>query len=171
MRRRSWLLVVIGVAASLLAGCGGAGWATWHPASDRWIEIVTPHFVIDTDLGQPRALSMAHALEDSRAALLASAWPGAKAPRGRTRVMLFARQRDLGRYAGGNNQRVVFTRPGFERLLAFTARRNDPRAALTLVRHAQRRSGVTPENLALQFAALAALTLPHPQRDPTLRLE
>jgi hypothetical protein len=34
--------------------------------------------------------------------------------------MLFAQQRDLSRYAGRNNQGIVFTRPGFERLLAFT---------------------------------------------------
>ena len=35
--------------------------------------------------------------------------------------MVFARQRELSRYAGRNNQGVVFTRPGFERLLAFSA--------------------------------------------------
>lgn len=120
MRRPSWLLVVIGVAASLLAGCGGAGFTRSHPTSDRWVEIETPHFVIDTDLVEPRALWMARALEDARAALLASAWPDAQAPRGKTRVMLFARQRDLSRYAGRNNKGAVFTRPGFERLLAFT---------------------------------------------------
>jgi hypothetical protein len=34
--------------------------------------------------------------------------------------MLFARQRDLSRYAGWGNQGIVFSRPGFERLLAFT---------------------------------------------------
>lgn len=121
MRRRSWLLVVLGVAASLLAGCGSASFPSGRPSPERWIEIVTPHFVITTDLIEPRALSMARTLEDSRAALLASAWSGATPPPGRTRVMAFARQRDLSRYAGRNNQGVVFTRPGFERLLAFSA--------------------------------------------------
>jgi hypothetical protein len=120
MRRRLWLLALIGVAASLFTGCGGASFATWRPPASRWSEIVTPHFVIHTDVAPPRALAMARSLEDSRAALLASAWPGEAAPRGRTRVMLFASPRDLSRYAGKNNQGVVFTRPGFERLLAFT---------------------------------------------------
>ena len=120
MHGRSWLPVVIGVAAALLAGCGGTGFTAWRPTSEPWLEIATPNYVIDTDLARARALSVARALEDSRAALLASAWPGQQAPSGRTRVMLFARQRDLSRYAGRNNQGVVFTRPGFERLLAFT---------------------------------------------------
>lgn len=120
MPRRSWLLAVLGVAVSLFAGCGGASFNTRPSTWERWIEIVTPHFVIATDIPEPRALVMAQALEDSRAALLASAWPGAKDPRARTRVMLFARQRDLSRYAGRGSQGVVFTRSGFERLLAFT---------------------------------------------------
>jgi hypothetical protein len=120
MLRRLWLLAVIGVAVSFVGGCGGASFATRLPSSIRWIEIVTPHFVIHTDVGKPRALAMAQALEDSRSALLASVWPTAKEPHGRTRVMLFARQRDLSRYAGRNNQGAVFTRPGFERLLALT---------------------------------------------------
>jgi hypothetical protein len=47
--------------------------------------------------------------------------------------------------------------PGVIGLLAEDAlARNDAPAALVHVRHAQRRSGVTPRNLALQFAALAA---------------
>lgn len=47
--------------------------------------------------------------------------------------------------------------PGVVGLLAEDAlARNDPRAALIHVRHAQRRSGVTRRNLVLQFAALAA---------------
>jgi hypothetical protein len=120
MLRRLWLLAVIGAAVSFVGGCGGASFATRLPSSVHWIEIVTPHFVIHTDVAEPRALAMAQALEDSRSALLASVWPGAKEPHGRTRVMLFARQRDLSRYAGRNNQGAVFTRPGFQRLLALT---------------------------------------------------
>jgi hypothetical protein len=120
MLRRLWLLAVIGAAVSFVAGCGGASFATRLPTSVRWIEIVTPHFVMSTDVAKPRALAMAQALEDTRAALLASVWPRAKEPHGRTRVMMFARQRDLSRYAGRDNQGAVFTRPGFERLLALT---------------------------------------------------
>lgn len=132
MLRRLWPLVVLGVVASFLAGCGAASFTTGRPASERWLQVVTPHFVVNTDLARPRALSMAQALEDSRAALLASAWPGAEAPRGRTQVMLFAKQRDLSRYAGRNNQGVVFTRAGFERLLAFRAGfvRDEPTVAV-----------------------------------------
>ena len=115
------LLAFLGAAVCLVPACGAASWSMTRPVTHRWIEIVTPHFVIDTDLPQPRALAMAQALEDSRAALLTSVWPEASAPRGRTRVVSFTRQRDLSRYAGKNNQGVVFTRPGFERLLAFTA--------------------------------------------------
>jgi hypothetical protein len=121
MPRRFWLLAVLGATACLVAGCGAASSHVTRPAAFRWIEIITPHFVITTDLPRPRALSMAQALEDSRAALLTSIWPGASAPRGRTRVVAFTRQKELSRYAGRNNQGVVFTRPGFERLLAFTA--------------------------------------------------
>jgi len=121
MRRRRGLRLWIGVVGALLTGCGAGA---WRPSiSGRWLELETPHFVIDTDLGERRARSMAQALEDSRAALLASAWSGAKDPRGRTRVLVFARQRELSRYAGRNNQGVVLTRPGFERLLAFSAGR------------------------------------------------
>jgi hypothetical protein len=54
-------------------------------------------------------------------------------------------------------QRLDPDHPGVVGLLAEDAlARHDPAAALRHVRHAQRRSGVTPRNLALQFAALAA---------------
>jgi hypothetical protein len=54
-------------------------------------------------------------------------------------------------------QRLDPDHPGVVALLAEDAlARNDPEAALIHVRHAQRSSGVTPRNLALQFAALAA---------------
>ncbi len=121
MPRRLWLLTVLGAAVSLAAGCGRASLSAGPPAAERWLEIVTPHYVIATDVAEPHALAMAQALEDLRAALLAAMWPRAEAPRGRTRVMVFARQRELSRYAGRNTAGAVFTRPGFERLLAFAA--------------------------------------------------
>lgn len=121
MLERLWLVAVIGAALSLAAGCGAASFVTMRPASEHWLEVVTPHFAIATDLPEARAVAKARALEDSRAALLAAAWPGMEPPRRRTRVVLFARQRELSRFAGRNNQGAVFTRAGFERLLALTA--------------------------------------------------
>jgi uncharacterized protein DUF1570 len=120
MPRRLRLLVALALALTCVAGCGGAGWTAGHPRSDLWLEVVTPHFVVQTDLIEPRARAVAHALEDSRAALLACAWPGATDPRGRTRALVFTRRKDFARYTDLNNVGVAFTRPGFERLLAFT---------------------------------------------------
>jgi hypothetical protein len=76
---------------------------------------------------------MARSLEDARAALLASAWPGEKGPAGRTRVTVFARSTDFQRYTGvaGNVAGIAMTRPGFERWLAFSpgARNGIPQVA------------------------------------------
>jgi hypothetical protein len=53
-------------------------------SSAHWREITTPHFRINTDLDSDGAEREAQKLEQTRAALLAVAWPGAKDPPTRT---------------------------------------------------------------------------------------
>ena len=120
MPRRSLLLIALLLALAGVSGCGAAGFSTGRSKSDQWLELVTPHFVVQTDLREARAREIAHSLEDSRAALLASAWPGSTDPRGRTRALVFTRRKDFARYTDLNHVGVAYTRPGFERLLAFT---------------------------------------------------
>jgi hypothetical protein len=120
MLRGSMMLPFVTAVVSLLVGCGASSFVTGRPKAEPWVEVVTPHYVVATDLFESRARAIALELEDSRAALLAAAWPGAAGPPGRTRVLVFERQKDLYRYTGMNNLGVVFTRAGFERLLAFT---------------------------------------------------
>lgn len=121
---RIWRWVVL---LSALAGCG-AGFRSGAPgqsgSSGRapWLEVQTPHYLMHTDLPELQAREMARSLEDARAALLASAWPGARGPAGRTRVTVFARSTDFQRYTGvaGNVAGIAMTRPGFERWIAFS---------------------------------------------------
>ncbi|HWO10152.1 MAG TPA: hypothetical protein VNN80_11750 [Polyangiaceae bacterium] len=115
---------------SLSALCCAAG---SHPAQpprepgrEEWLELETPHFSIYTDLTELPARHMAQSLEDARAALLAGAWPGAKGPPGRTRIVAFARPADFDRLSGVGAQfeGVAFAVPGFERWIAFSPGRD-----------------------------------------------
>jgi len=123
---RLWRWMVL---LSALAGWGCAARFSSAPpgqssttARAPWLEVQTPHYLMHTDLPELQAREMARSLEDARSALLASAWPGAKGPAGRTRVTVFARSTDFQRYTGvpGNVAGIAMTRPGFERWLAFS---------------------------------------------------
>lgn len=84
-----WLRAfAIGLACATSAGILACGSAPMQGSA--WLQVRTTHFDLHTDLIEPAALDMAHALEESRAALLSVAWQGAPDPRGRTEVTVFA---------------------------------------------------------------------------------
>jgi hypothetical protein len=56
-----------------------------------WREITTPHFVIDTDARDYRAMEIARTLEVTRAAMMDVAFILAPEPPGRTRVIAIER--------------------------------------------------------------------------------
>jgi len=88
------------VCAWLCAGCAAS---TQHGAGSsqkRWTQIDTLHFSMSTNLDDRAALAMARSLEEARAALLALAWTGARDPRGRTPVVVFARPAEFQHYVG-----------------------------------------------------------------------
>jgi hypothetical protein len=84
---RAWMVgCLCAVGSALAAGCASA------PQGQAWLEVRTPHFDMHTDLLEPAALDMARALEEARAGLITVAWKGAPDPRGRTQVVVFARE-------------------------------------------------------------------------------
>src|SRR5687768_13431707 len=119
---RGWRGVAAGALCALLAGCGAALQGTTAGGKERWLQLDTPHFAVSTDLNEQRARQLAQTLEDMRAALLALAWTNGRNPNTRTRVLVFARPSDFDRYAGlhASVAGVSVSRPGFERLLAFS---------------------------------------------------
>lgn len=123
IERRLRLMVLAGLCAIGCAAGTPPAQPPREPGRGHWVELETPHFSIYTDLVEVRARNMAGALEDVRAALLASAWPGAKGPLGRTRVVVFAHPSDFDRATGmdAKVEGVAVTAPGFERWIAFSA--------------------------------------------------
>ncbi len=104
---------LLGWVCAATIGCGSA------LQGQGWLEVSTSHFDLHTDLIEPAALDMARALEESRAALLSVAWQGAPDPRGRTEVVIFAREDRFREYVrrdriAGLAQSTV----GSERLIA-----------------------------------------------------
>lgn len=92
----------MGLACLLFAtGCALDAVRPSTVGAGRWLEVVTPHFVLNTDQLEPRALDTATALEEARASLLQLAWTGARnPPRGRVDVVVFKSPSDLDHYAG-----------------------------------------------------------------------
>jgi tetratricopeptide (TPR) repeat protein len=69
--------------------------------STGWSEVQTAHVTLKTDLDPEEARRAALAVENTRAALLAAAWPGAKLLQpDRVEVVVFAKQSDFRRYFG-----------------------------------------------------------------------
>lgn len=99
-----------------------AGEARGAARGDRWVALETPHFSVSTDAAPERALALARQLEQSRTMLLAAAWPMARDPGGRTRVVIFSRAADFQRYTGTTARvgGVSISRTGVERTIAFT---------------------------------------------------
>lgn len=69
------------------------------PNGETWMELITPHFRLRTNVYEPVARETISYLEQTRAAMLAVAWDATKGPPGRTDVILFARKSQLARYA------------------------------------------------------------------------
>jgi hypothetical protein len=115
------------IAAGLLivassVSCGGAAIRYGAaPERERWTQLDTPHFAISTNLDPLRANEIATSLERLRASILGLAWTGAKDPRGRTPVVLFARPTEFEHYIGQDRYAgVAISRPDFERTLSFS---------------------------------------------------
>ena len=72
-------------------------------ATAGWTEVRTEHITLKSDLGKEESARAALAVERTRTALLAAAWPGAKLLQPeRVDVVVFARQMDFLHYFGAN---------------------------------------------------------------------
>jgi hypothetical protein len=100
--------------ASLGPEWGGKGWR----------EITTPHFVIDTDARDYRAMEIARTLEVTRAAMMGVAFTLAPEPPGRTRVIAIERDH-RGVFPTGAKGFNLVVRP-LERVIAFRSTDLDP---------------------------------------------
>jgi hypothetical protein len=107
--------------------------------SARWLELQTPHFVVHTDSYPERALELARQMETARAMLLATAWPKARDPGGRTHVVIFATPADFQRYSGARGiiVGVSITGGAVDRTIAFSPGPDGgvPRTALHELAH------------------------------------
>jgi tetratricopeptide (TPR) repeat protein len=111
-----------------MTGCGAGALASVQSGHERWLEVVTPHFVLSTNQLSAQALDTARALEEVRASLLTLAWTGAREPpQGRVDVVVFRRPSDFDRYSGlrAATTGVAFGRPGSPRLLSFSPGANN----------------------------------------------
>jgi hypothetical protein len=110
---RTWLLGwLCGASLVLTAGCGIA------PQGQSWLAIRTAHFDVHTDLIEPMALDMARALEEARAGLTTLAWKGAPGPRGRTEIIVFAREARFREYVQEQwTEGLAQSRVGSQRLI------------------------------------------------------
>jgi hypothetical protein len=132
---RTWLVGCLCAATlALAAGCGVA------PQGQAWLELRTAHFDVHTDLSEPAALDMARALEEARAGLITVAWRGAPSPRGRTEVVVFAREGRFRKYVREQlTEGLAQSRVGSQRLIVVY--RDDerpsglPRAAVHEIAH------------------------------------
>lgn len=130
-----WLLLL------LAAGCGGSTLSSGASRRERWLEVVTPHFVLHTDLHEPAARDVARTLEEMRAALLQLAWTGAREPpRGRMDVVVFRSPGEFNRHVASGRvlSGVAMSRPGERKLLSFHAGQGSgvPRVIIHELAHA-----------------------------------
>lgn len=114
MRFSGWVLVV-----GLVAGSSACGTSRARSPSG-WVEVRTKHFVVNTDLDEAAAWNTARTLEETRAALLAVAWPEAKDPPGHTEFMVFARRGQLGSFLPTSASGVAARNPSFPPLIMYS---------------------------------------------------
>ena len=69
-------------------------------AKTGWMEVKTKHVTVKTDLGRKDALRTAVLAEQTRAALLAAAWPGSRLDQDRIELVVFSNHQDFERYFG-----------------------------------------------------------------------
>jgi hypothetical protein len=69
-------------------------------AKTGWMEVKTKHVTVKTDLGRKDAVKAAVLAEQTRAALLAAAWPGSRLDQDRVELVVFSNHQDFERYFG-----------------------------------------------------------------------
>ncbi len=69
-------------------------------AKTGWMEVKTKHVTVKTDLGRKDAIRTAVLAEQTRAALLAAAWPGSRLDQDRIELVVFSDHQDFERYFG-----------------------------------------------------------------------
>lgn len=106
------------VGAWFLGGCTTVPTAQ-APNSDSWLELTTPHFRMRTNVYEPIARETSLYLEKTRAAMLGAAWRAKQGPPGRTDVVLFAHQNQLGPYVSSYSLGEMHSDLGFPRVMVF----------------------------------------------------
>jgi len=120
-RRSRGLLLAGLLELALSASCAGNLSLRGRPDPELWSQVDTPHFTLATNMDPDAALDVARDLERTRAGMLAAAWDGGSSPRGRTRVVAFARHKELERYIGNATLSGLASRDSMqEPLIAFT---------------------------------------------------
>jgi tetratricopeptide (TPR) repeat protein len=76
-------------------------------ASSGWTEVKSSHATVKTDLSPADARRAATLTEQTRAALLAAAWPGSQLEPDRIELIVFANHQDFQRYFGGYSAKLV----------------------------------------------------------------
>jgi Flp pilus assembly protein TadD len=69
-------------------------------AKTDWMEVKTKHVTVKTDLGRKDAVRAAVLAEQTRAALLAAAWPGSRLDQDRIELVVFSNHQEFERYFG-----------------------------------------------------------------------
>lgn len=109
-------------AIALAAGCA-APFRSPAQGGPAWRELTSEHFTLSTDLSGDDAQVAIRDLEEYRAALLATGWPGSREPDGRLRVVILARERDWREFESEHNG--FFTEALFQPLIALRAGATD----------------------------------------------
>ncbi len=131
---RRWnaaLLAAVSLAVGMAIGCGPGGLLeASQPAKPRredaetWVELTTPRLVIKTNLPATRADDVAHQLEETRAAILALAWPHSVGPPGQTEVVVYAHDEQLHAILGPNATGTLMNDPPYANTMVLSF---DPR--------------------------------------------
>jgi hypothetical protein len=124
MRRRHCPLVLL-AAVAVAISAGGCAVPFRCPAEGgpAWRELASEHFTVATDLDEEDASLALRDLEEYRAALMATAWPGGGDPEGHVRVVILARERDWRAFEGQRDG--LFTGALFQPFIALRAAASD----------------------------------------------
>jgi len=104
------LLVLVAVGCATVPPCPAKGGPAWR-------EITSDHFVLRSDLTEPRALAVVKTLEDTRTAILAGVWRGAPTSPERIQAIALSSLIEVAAYVGRDFAGVHIHRPPFPRML------------------------------------------------------
>jgi hypothetical protein len=123
--RHCRLAAVAVAVAALVVAAGGCAVPFRCPAEGgpAWRELASEHFTVATDLDEEEASLALRDLEEYRAALVATAWPGGGDVGGRVRVVILARERDWRAFEGQRDG--LFTGALSEPFIALRAAASD----------------------------------------------